>query len=98
MLNKKSHKKSSLRDSFFPKNHKAQISSTMTWIIATILIIVTLMIFIYASAFLAEIKIVDYKDSEKEVDWLEIKTSFAYSIKDDNKKIIDEWIEGENEK
>ena len=70
----------------------------MTWIIATILIIVTLMIFIYASAFLAEIKIVDYKDSEKEVDWLEIKTSFAYSIKDDNKKIIDEWIEGENEK
>ena len=73
----------------------AQISDTMTWIVATIIIVVILMIFIYASSILAKTKVVSYKGPEKEVDLLETKTSLAFSINDNNKNKIEEWIKNE---
>jgi len=76
---------------------KAQIGETMTWVVATIIIIVTLIIFIYVSSLLKEIrniKLPDLKiDSKEDVNWLEAKTSFAHSLADNkNKKEIDKWI------
>ncbi|MBU4069719.1 MAG: hypothetical protein KJ646_01945 [Nanoarchaeota archaeon] len=79
-------------------NKKAQISNTMTWIIATIVVIVMLMIFIYTSSLLAKTTKINYEESKKQVDWIKSKTSLAYLIKEDNKATIDEWIKKENEK
>ena len=82
---------------------KAQIGETMTWVVATIIIVVTLIIFIYVSSLLKEIrniKLPDLKiDSKEDVNWLETKTSFAHLLSENkNKKEIDEWIgEGEDE-
>ncbi len=83
-------------------NKKAQVGDTMTWIVATIIIVVTLIIFIYVSSALKvvkDIKIPDLKtDSEEDVNWLEKKISFAHLLAyDKNKKEIDEWIEGKKE-
>ena len=84
-------------------NKQGQIGETITWIVATIIIIVTLVIFIYVSSVLVEIKKIKVPDlkivSEEEVNWIEMKTSFAYLINEENKEIIDEWImEREDEK
>ena len=84
------------------KDKYAQISSTLTWIIATIIIIVLLVVFIYASALLAKTKVInklpDLKThAEKEIDWIALKTSIAYLNKCDNKDKINEWIGKENE-
>jgi len=84
-------------------NKRAQIGETITWIIATIIIIVTLMVFIYVSGSLAKIKMINLKDlnldSDEEINWVEMKTSFAYDLNQDKKELIDYWIkEKENEK
>ncbi len=81
----------------------AQISDVITWVVATIIIIVILVVFIYASSVLAQkTKVIKLKEikveiSEKNIDWVELKTSFAYSeSSEENKQIIDAWRE-ENE-
>lgn len=80
------------------QNHKAQISDVMTWVVATIIIIVILVVFIYASSLLAQkTKIIKLKEvkmeiAEENMDWVEMKTSFAYSeSSEQNKAIIDAW-------
>jgi len=81
-------------------NKKAQISETITWVVATIIIIVILIVFIYLSSLLAEMKSINIgdlkKSTEEESDWIGIKTSIAYSIRDDNKTIIENWIKNES--
>jgi len=80
-------------------NKRAQVGEIVTWIVATLIIIVVLITFIYASSILAQkTKIVKVKnlkiDFEEEADWLETKTSLAYSLtSEENKQIIDIWRE-----
>ncbi len=102
MLNKIQKNQRFMGCTFSEKKRKAQISEIMTWIIATIMILGILLLFIYASSFLAQktktIKAKDLKiDFEKEVDLLETKTSIAYgSASESERNIIERWRE-ENE-
>ena len=80
-------------------NKKAQISETMTWIIATIAIITILLIFIYASSILAEKEKVLHlfgKSSvqrDAAVDWLAVKTIQALDRDSADEPKINKWIE-----
>lgn len=83
-------------------NKKAQIGETMTWVIATIIIVVIMSIFIYTSTLLAKTKSVNLPDSkiweEKETDLISMKISFAYKKTPLEKRgIVDKWLEKENE-
>jgi len=81
-------------------NKKAQISDTLTWIVATIVIIVIIVIFIYFTSALAKAKTIEAKTkaislsdgSSQEVNWLKEKTSLAYKINKQNKDFIEGWI------
>jgi len=84
---------------------KAQIAETMTWIVATLIIIGTLIIFIYTSSILAEkTKIIGLKNSifskyEKNEDLIMEKSlSALFSIKDpSNKEIVYSRLINDNE-
>ena len=78
-------------------NKKGQISDVMTWIIATIIILVILIAFIYISALVGQkTKIIKVEDLQfrlgKGFDFLGAKTDLAYGLaSDSDKAIIDEW-------
>jgi hypothetical protein len=82
---------------------RAQVSDTVTWIVATIIIIAILLIFLYISSVLSGENAVEKKSSSvfsggnsaEVVDWIALKTSIAYNLNDKNKEVIDKWI-GEN--
>jgi len=79
-------------------NKKAQIGESISWVVATIILIVILIIFIYASIALAKVKSVklDVKeDSDNSVSWIDSKTQIAYSINNNDKSKIEEWISQE---
>ncbi|MCK5149779.1 hypothetical protein KAJ87_02545 [Candidatus Pacearchaeota archaeon] len=83
-------------------NKKAQLGETMTWIVATLIIIVILLIFIYVSSVLSGIKkigISDLKfDLDEKKDFISSKTTFAYlnkEISEEETKLIKNWIEEE---
>ncbi|MFC1710554.1 hypothetical protein ACFLZJ_00110 [Nanoarchaeota archaeon] len=79
-------------------NKKAQVGETMTWIIATIAIIVILLLSLYASSVLGKLKVVNSKDVNEEIDRLGKKTALTYFLDSSNKQIIQNWIkEVENE-
>jgi len=70
-------------------NRKAQIGETMTWVVATIIIIAVLIISIYAASLLANTKvIIPYQKEKKDGDLLMEKSLFAYFSVDDAKKNI----------
>lgn len=102
MLNKRQKNQRFVSYTFLEKNRKAQVGEIVTWIVATLIIIVVLITFIYASSILAQkTKIIKVKNLkiglEEEADWLETKTSLTYSLaSEENKQIIDTWG-GENE-
>jgi len=82
------------------KNNKAQVSDIMTWVVATIIIILILVVFIYASSLLAQkTKIIKIKEMKleipgEEINWLNSKTSFAYlRSSEEQRQIIDKWKE-----
>ena len=82
---------------------RAQVSDTVTWVVATIIIIAILLIFIYISSVLSGENAVEKRsnsvlsggNSAEAVDWIALKTSLAYNLNDKNKEAIDTWI-GEN--
>jgi len=80
---------------------RAQIGESLTWIIATLIIIVVLIIFISFSATLSKTKIFKAKAKEASGDlysnWIDSKTEIAYRIKSENKEKIADWIAEENE-
>ena len=62
-------------------NKKAQIGETMTWIIATIVIVVILIVSIYVTSLLAQTrKVIPYQDFERENDLIMEKSLFAYFL------------------
>jgi hypothetical protein len=72
--------------------------------VATILIIILLILFIYASISLAKLKKIDLSDfqseksfSNKNGEWVDLKNSIAFSLNNKNQKAIKEWIRGKNE-
>ena len=81
------------------KSKKAQVGETMTWIVATIVIIGILLIFTFVSSLFAakEGRIVDlgriYTNEDLvDVNWLNIKTEIAFGLNQDNKNQINNWI------
>lgn len=81
-------------------NKKAQVGETMTWVVATIVIIVILILTIYVALILAKTKAIeigDLKVKEGE-DILNVKTSLAHELANNkNKAAINRWLEEENE-
>ena len=82
---------------------KAQVSETIMWVIATLIIIVALIVFLYFSSVLGkgkEVATTDIKfNAEKNADRLDKKTFFAYELAEQKyKKIIDDWRTVQNEK
>lgn len=79
-------------------NKRAQVGETVTWIIATIILIAILIIFLFISVSLSKVKLFNANikaNSEEATDWINIKTNIAYSINSDNKNRIDLWISKE---
>jgi biopolymer transport protein ExbD len=79
-------------------NRKGQVGESITWVIATIVVIVLLIIFVYASIVLSEfksLKVNSKKISTGSVDWIDSKTQMAYSISPSNKNKIQVWISQE---
>ncbi len=77
---------------------RGQIGESITWVVATIVLIVLLIIFIYASVVLSEfksLKINTKKISTGSLDWINSKTQMAYSISSSNKNKIQVWISQE---
>ena len=71
-----------------PKIKKAQIGETMTWIIATIVIIVILISSIYISSLLGEAKsIISYNNFNRKNDLLMEKSVFAYFLSEKSQAI-----------
>lgn len=86
---------------FNGSNSRGQVADTMTWIVATIIIITILVLFVYASSVLAKTKSVGrfakglFSEDDNGADWIKVKMDFAYGIEDENKEVISQWIENE---
>ena len=73
----------------YNKNRKAQVGETITWVIATIVIVVILIISIYAASLLAQTKKkFSFGTVQREEDLIMEKSLFAYFLADDEKKNI----------
>jgi len=85
----------------FLKNRKAQIGETISWIIATIIIIGILIVFIYISILISKTKIIQTLsiqfDIADKTELLNQKTSFSHQLAGNlNKEIIDNILEENN--
>jgi hypothetical protein len=73
---------------------KAQVAETMTWVVATIIIIVLLVASIYLSSLLGKSK--DLKvggiESSEENNWVNSKTQMALEINNENVNRILNWV------
>ena len=73
-------------------NKHAQVGETVTWIVATLIIIGILMIFIYVSVLISKVKVVSVSsinvDSESTIDLLSQKTFFAYNLTNNKDKVL----------
>jgi len=85
---------------FQNKSKKAAVGATMSWIIATLVIIGILLIFIYVSILLSKTKVINIgnlKTDSKEYNILKLKTSFAHQLANNkNKGLIDDAIKEQN--
>ena len=84
---------------FHKMDNRAQLSDAMTWIVATLIIIVILVVFVFASSILAKtyktassLKSVGFGDSEEGVDLVDMKNSFAFEKNKDNNLKIEAWL------
>lgn len=82
------------------KNKKAQVGETLTWVIATLIIIGTLLVFVYASIALAKAKSVNSGEvktqikqiSTEDIDWIASKNQMAFSKNQEYRNRIEVWI------
>ena len=73
-------------------NKRGQASESMTWIAATLIIIVLLGISIYAASLLSKLKIIDYETEERTHDIVMEESLFSYFLVQDSvfqKKIFE---------
>ena len=82
----KNHKK---KNNFFIKNHKAQVGETMTWIVATLVIIVLLTV----SVVVAKLNFNSNDlEIEKQSDLISIKSISGFLINEDNLNLVKESV------
>ena len=75
-------------------NKKGQVGETMTWIVATLIIVFLLVSSVYVASLLGETKFVKRSvDSAEEYSIVNLETSNAYSVLSENKDFIMSWIE-----
>ncbi len=77
-------------------NKKAEIGESITWVVATIIILVVLIIFIYAANVLGGFQSFKVSSGERILDsdnHLKIKTEAAFREVSSNKEKINNWIE-----
>lgn len=84
-------------------NKKAQIGETITWVVATLIIIFILVSSVYIAILLGKTKSIESFDSKKteDVSLTELQTLQAYELNSENKIQIENWVnnlEKENEK
>jgi len=74
---------------------KGEIGESITWVVATVIIIVVLTIFIFASSVLADLQSITVKSGEVDVLYssLRAKTNNAFKENELNKQKINDWIE-----
>ncbi len=80
------------------KTKKGQVAETITWVVATIIIIFLLITTIYISGLLGKGKDISKADiglSSSDSEWIEVKTNLAYLTNSENKVEIDLWINQE---
>lgn len=78
----------------YTRNKRAQIGGTLTWFVATLIIIFILLIGIYASSLLGKTKFLEFNENIKGSDnsWEETKNTMAFEKDSSNKEIITNWI------
>ncbi|HKL23851.1 MAG TPA: hypothetical protein VJ912_00790 [Candidatus Nanoarchaeia archaeon] len=76
------------------KNKKAQVGGTLTWFIATVIIVFILLIGVYAASILGKTKFFETdKTIEGDGDSVEkIKSELAFEKNNTNKDIIVKWL------
>lgn len=89
----------------FKLGKKGQVAETVTWVVATVIIVVTLIIFIFISSQVSkstswkEIKVEAQSffldNGEKITKRLDTKNNLALSINENHKDKINEWIKSE---
>ena len=76
------------------KNKKAQTGGTLTWVIATVIIVFILLISVYAASILGKTKFLELDKvaevSDKSIE--KVKSSIAFNKKDSNKNLIISWL------
>lgn len=84
------------------KNNKAQIGESLTWIVATLVIVLVLVIFIYVASTMGKAKSISQEkislktsSGVEETNWINMKTFFAKEIDNRNSEKIDSWISKE---
>jgi len=85
--------------SYSKLDKKGQIGETLTWIVATFLIIGILLIFIFASISLGKLKQINFNKasastlkSPSNSGWVGLKNSLGFSLNDKNKEEIKDWL------
>lgn len=79
---------------FLRKNKKAQIAESITWVVATIIIIFLIVSAIYVSSLLGKSKSLSVQGlgNSNENNWVLEKTKFALEINNDNQDTILLWV------
>jgi hypothetical protein len=84
------------------KNKKAEVGLTMTWIIATIIIVISISFFIFFADLLAKqssikstINKIGISEDFDFSEWFKEKTILAFSLNTNNDEVIGLWIKGE---
>ena len=88
MLDKQVLKRSSIHSCFFPKNTNAQVSDAVTWMVATIVIIVLLGFSIYLTSYFEILNKFDFSDAGLVKGNLAEKSLYGYLLKDLNGKNV----------
>lgn len=70
---------------FLRNDKKGQVSSGISWVVATLVIISILSISLYAASLLSNAKVVHYSGSERTEDLMMVKSLFSYfSLSDES--------------
>jgi hypothetical protein len=80
------------------RNKKAAIGETLTWTVATFIIVTMIILFLFFSGLMARLKSVSVDSGNIAVDGedlIESKTSLALDIEDAKEDYIEDWIKEE---
>ncbi len=100
LIKNKARNPACMTRALLPRNCSGQTGETITWLVATLIVVGILIIFIYASVLLSNLKTVGIgdlnTDLEKESIVLNEKTFLAEQINGNNKEMINSILKQEN--